>query len=314
MNTSPSKTPAAPKAQLASLPDVGDGADGSGFENHPAIVDMNTDINDLTTVQLHELNLGLFNESVPDRPLIDEIAPIAELRAEYENGSPSFVQQINWLEGQGFHSIRRTRGDGDCFYRSTAFAFVERLIHDPNPDSSVPDALGILQSTLPMLEAVGFQSLVYEDFYEALVSLIRNIIEPDEAGMKLTPVRLLQEFQTPEISNSIVVYLRLVTSAQIRLAQDDFAAVLFHPETAEHMDPRHFCEHFVEAGGKEADHVQMTALCRALQLNIDVAYLDGRRNGAVDFVPIRPVTDKAGPLVLLYRPGHYDILVGPERQ
>lgn len=32
------------------------------------------------------------------------------LRAEYENGSPSFVQQIDWLEGKGFHAIKRTRG------------------------------------------------------------------------------------------------------------------------------------------------------------------------------------------------------------
>lgn len=307
MNTSPTKIPAAPKTKLATLPDV---EDGDRFEEVSAIVDEHTDIESLTPAQLYDLNLGLFNESVPDRPLIDEIAPISELRAEYENGSPSFVQQINWLEEQGFHSIRRTRGDGDCFYRSTAFAFVERLIHSPNPDVSVPHALATLHSTLPMLEKVGFQSLVYEDFYEALVSLVRNVLEPEDDGMKLTPVHLLQEFQTPEISNSIVVYLRLLTSAQIRLAPDDFEAVLFHPETGEHMDARLFCEHFVEAGGREADHVQMTALCRALQLNIDVAYLDGRRSDAVDFVPIRPATKDTGPLVLLYRPGHYDILVG----
>ncbi|KAF8064178.1 cysteine proteinase [Lyophyllum atratum] len=306
MNNSPAKTPSAPKRKLANLPDVDDGDD---FEDIPAVIDEHTDIQDLTPAQLYDLNLGLFNESVPDRPLIDELAPISELRAEYENGAPSFVQQIDWLERKGHHSIRRTRGDGDCFYRSAAFAFVECLIHSPNRDVSVPRALATLESTLPMLEEVGFQRLVYEDFYETLAALIRHVLE-DEDGMKLTPVRLVQEFQTPEISNSIVVYLRLVTSAQIRLAPDDFEAVLFHPETGEHMDTRLFCEHFVEAGGKEADHVQMTALCRALHLNIDVAYLDGRRSEAVDFVPIRTVDDETKPLVLLYRPGHYDILVG----
>jgi len=235
--------------------------------------------------------------------------PISELRAEYEHGSPSFVQQIDWLEGKGYHSIRRTKGDGDCFYRSTAFAFIERLINVPSPDVAVLHTLEILESTLVMLKNVGFQSLVYEDFYEAFAALIRNVVEPDEDGMTLTPIRLVSEFQIPERSNAIVYFLRLVTSAQIRV-EPDFAAVLFHPETGEYMEARLFCEHFVEAGGKEADHVQMTALCRALKLNIDVAYLDGRRSDSVDFVPIRSV-DEGDPIVLLYRPGHYDILVGP---
>lgn len=47
----------------------------------------------------------------------------------------------------------------------------------------------------------------------------------------------------------------------------------------------------------------MTALCRALQININVAYLDGRgANGQVDFVEFRNATDTGtAPLILLYR-------------
>lgn len=44
----------------------------------------------------------------------------------------------------------------------------------------------------------------------------------------------------------------LYQSAQIRLASDDYEAVLFDPETGEHMQSKLFCEHFVEACGKEA--------------------------------------------------------------
>jgi ubiquitin thioesterase protein OTUB1 len=50
-------------------------------------------------------------------PLIATIAPIRALREEYEAGSRAFVLQIDYLQAQGFHGIRRTRGDGDCFYR-----------------------------------------------------------------------------------------------------------------------------------------------------------------------------------------------------
>lgn len=57
------------------------------------------------------------------------------------------------------------------------------------------------------------------------------------------------------VSNSIVVYLRLLTSAQIRADSDSYAAFLFHPEIGEQMEVRDFCESFVEAVGKEAGMV-----------------------------------------------------------
>jgi ubiquitin thioesterase protein OTUB1 len=54
------------------------------------------------------------------------------------------------------------------------------------------------------------------------------------------------------VSNSIVVYLRLLTSAQIRSDPGYFAPFLFHPDLGEPMGTREFCENFVEAVGKEA--------------------------------------------------------------
>ena len=54
------------------------------------------------------------------------------------------------------------------------------------------------------------------------------------------------------VSNSVVVYLRLLTSAQIRADPDAFAPFLFHPELGIQMEPREFCENFVESVGKEA--------------------------------------------------------------
>lgn len=60
------------------------------------------------------------------------------------------------------------------------------------------------------------------------------------------------------------------------------------------------------AGGYEnADHVQMTALTRALKLNLNVAYLDGRSpTGKVDFVEFRDPDsqlENSSPITLLYR-------------
>jgi len=237
---------------------------------------------------------------------------MSTLRVEYEGGSKSFVDQIDYLISQEYVSIRRARGDGDCFYRSLAFAFIEHILNSPQTDVAVELAISLLESTVPVLEGAGFQKLVFEDFYEVFLSLIQQIIIPEPGGTTLTSDTLLEAFQSPEVSNSVVVYLRLVASAQIRNDPEEYAPFLFHPETGEPMGTREFCEHFVEAVGKEADHVQMTALTRALKMNVNVAYLDGRSpTGKVDFVEFRDPDsqiENGSPITLLYRPGHYDIL------
>ncbi|KAI3612679.1 otubain-like cysteine protease [Moniliophthora roreri] len=277
----------------------------------PVTINEDTDLSTLSAAQVYDLNQRVL-DSISDvqRPLIADLANISDLRAEYERGSPSFVQQIDYLEKRGYHSIRRTRGDGDCFYRSVAFAFVENLLHSPDRGKAVETALAILSATPKMLENVGFEKLVFEDFYEVLETLAGNIVTPGPAGTTLDDTTLLAVFQNNTTSNSIVMYLRMLTSAQLRLDPDSYAPFLFHPELGEPMEVREFCEHFVEATGKEADHVQMTALSRALQINIDIAYLDGRGvNGAVEFVKFQDAKTKLKPICLLYRPGHYDILV-----
>ncbi|KII84082.1 hypothetical protein PLICRDRAFT_118324 [Plicaturopsis crispa FD-325 SS-3] len=272
------------------------------------------ELSGLTPSQLYELNQQMLNDVVPVRELIDTIASMDVLRAEYENGSASFVAQIDFLVASGYTGIRRTRGDGDCYYRSLAFAYVERLLQESHPAESAARALSNLNAKLPMLDAAGFQKMVYEDFYEYLTSIIQQIITPDPStGQKLTTRILLERFQSAEVSNSVVVFLRLLTSAQIRTDPDSYAPFLFHPELGIQMEPREFCESFVEAVGKEADHVQIIALSRALEINVHIAYLDGRdTNGRVEFVEFNNAPG-ADPLILLYRPGHYDILVKAPR-
>ncbi|KAI0316959.1 cysteine proteinase [Amylostereum chailletii] len=269
------------------------------------------DLKSLTPAQLYDLNVSALQDSTVEstyRPLIATVAPMDVLRAEYEDGSPSFVKQIDYLKSLGYLGIRRARGDGDCFYRSLAFAYIERIIQSQDSSLAVMMAISTLESTHPMLDAAGFQKMVYEDFYDVLISLIKRI-EP-HVPMHLGPDTLLNAFQDPDVSNYIVVFLRLLTSAQIRMDPDAFEPFLFHPEIGEQMKTRDFCEMFVEAVGREADHVQMTALARAMKVNLKVAYLDGHdADGKVDFVEFSSAIDETSePLVLLYRPGHYDIL------
>ncbi|KAJ3557485.1 hypothetical protein NM688_g1448 [Phlebia brevispora] len=332
--------PPPPRMKGGDLPDV---ADDPPFESWKEVTEDsdrqaedppdytimgdNGELSQLAPAALFELNQAALDDSVPNRPLVAPLVPMAALREEYENGNEIFVKQIDWLVEQGYIGIRRTRGDGDCFYRSLAYAYVERILNSTDQGLDAVQAVSMLESTQSMLETVGFQPLVFEDFLETFTTLIKRVTDPEPGATLLTHHGLLEAFNNPEISNSIVVYLRLLTSAQIRLDPDAYAPFLFHPELGEPMDTRDFCENFVEAVGKEADHVQMTALTRALRINILVAYLDGRVHSRessaassgkgkgratdtveVEFVPFENGEEGLEPIRLLYRPGHYDIL------
>lgn len=62
----------------------------------------------------------------------------------------------------------------------------------------VAKALSLLDSTLVILKAAGFQEMVFEDFYDVLISLIRQIVVPEPDGSTLTLPILLEAFQDAE--------------------------------------------------------------------------------------------------------------------
>ena len=79
-----------------------------------------------------------------------------------------------------------------------AFAWVERLLTSKNETIEVAKALNLLDSSLQVLNAAGFQEMVYEDFYDVLISLIRQIVVPEPDGTTLTKQILLEAFQDAE--------------------------------------------------------------------------------------------------------------------
>ncbi|KAI0696410.1 peptidase C65 Otubain-domain-containing protein [Cerioporus squamosus] len=291
-----SRSPEAPRVKTTDLPDVEE-----QWQEFPSDGDVH-----MTEAQDDLAPAGLFDHvelsrgcprRYSQRPLISPLAPMLTLREEYVNGSQYFVKQIDYLIAQGWIGIRRTRGDG------------QNILNASDTMLAATGALSVLEASQPQLEQVGFQRLVFEDFYDCLAGLINQVINPGPDGQVLNINTLLEAFNNPEVSNSIVVYLRLLTSAEIK-TNPEIAAFLIHPETGEQMDPESFCNNFVEAVGKEADHVQMNALATALKVNVNVAYLDGHdQQGKVSFVPFQnaPFTFLE-PVNLLYRPGHYDIL------
>ncbi|KAF9445974.1 cysteine proteinase [Macrolepiota fuliginosa MF-IS2] len=287
----------------SSAPARPSGPEGSGSEP--------LNIEGLQPQVLYDLNQQALERTLSDGPLVHDIAPLSILRSEYEaNDNHVFVKEIDWLIEHGYKDFRRVKGDGDCFYRAIGFAFFVQLLANPDSEMAVVTTLSTLTATRQLLNETGVQELVYEDFYDQMVALTENIINPDPTtGSVLTLEKLLKFFRDPQESNTIVMYLRLITAAQIQANVDEYEFFLFHPDTREPMSVPDFCNR-VMGLGKEADHVEIKALCDALRWNVQVAYLGGQSKDEVNFVKI-PDTPYPGfdPVVLLYRPGHYDILL-----
>ncbi|KAK0549832.1 hypothetical protein OC846_003903 [Tilletia horrida] len=282
------------------------------------------------------------DEQAALKPFISPPEPITSLEDEFKNGNITFVKKARWLATK-FKQLQRTRGDGDCFYRSLGFLLVLSLLQCGDPNL-VKRVYAHLDRSLLILEQVGYERSVTEDFWEPLRNLLSRIPGGGSTNVHdlLDRESLLAAFNDPETTNSIVVFLRLCLSAHLKLNEDRFSVFLFALDsssgTGEPPTMDEFRASEVEPVGKEADHLQIAALCDFLQISLDVAYFS-RSDPAfaaaedtatttqsdqqtVDIVEFRIDTDASqrpsgseGPLgflhvgTSLYRPGHYDLLI-----
>jgi ubiquitin thioesterase protein OTUB1 len=112
-------------------------------------------------------------EQSKQRPLLGEKGPIESLRTEYAESSPIFVAKVAHLCAT-YSSIRRTRQDGNCFYRCFIFGLLETLLvqRDAPTSAAVIKAVQGLEGTL---EIAGITKLVWEDAMEVLMDLLKAV-------------------------------------------------------------------------------------------------------------------------------------------
>ncbi|KAL1408813.1 hypothetical protein Q8F55_005627 [Vanrija albida] len=266
------------------------------------------------SIFFHILISGALTRRVRTQPLVTGPIPLLAIKAEYENGSPTVLRKIQWLEENGWDQVWRARGDGDCFYRSFTLAYLLRILYARDRWEFAREAISEIQANQENMLRVGFQADLVEEFLGPLMSTL-FAFSPDNDDPP-TEFTLLQLLQDPEKSNCIVVALRLITGAYIRTHPDKFAPFLFSPTTLEPVSPDAFCREEVEPCGKEADHAQIMALSSALVLPLKVAYLDQSDitgDDVINWVEFgeqrkSATEEEARPLTLLYRPGHFDVV------
>lgn len=233
--------------------------------------------------------------------------PLSALASEYELGNPIFKTKIEKL-GETYEAIRRTRGDGNCFFRAFMFSYLESLLETRNKAEAarVKDNIEKCKQTLLDL---GHADFTFEDFLACFVDQLDGV----EDG-SLSVDKLVENSRDRCISDSVVMFFRFITSGEIRKRADFFEPFIFGSSG---LSVAQFCRTSIDPMGEESDHVHIIALSDALGVPLRIVYLDssvgdGGKTVEVnshDFIPAELSQEKLKPsVVLLYRPGHYDIL------
>lgn len=95
---------------------------------------------------------------------------MSSLEQEY-NEDPVYLLKVKDLASK-YNQIRRTRPDGNCFFRAFSYAYLEQLLIDKEEYDKFYD---IAKNSKDILVALGFSQFTVEDFYET-VSLRLSIV------------------------------------------------------------------------------------------------------------------------------------------
>ncbi|XP_015602185.1 ubiquitin thioesterase otubain-like [Cephus cinctus] len=250
----------------------------------------NTDVNqdELILQQQRRIEREI-SESIA---LVGEKESLISLELEYAKDEV-YLAKTKVL-GQKYSYIRRTRPDGNCFFRAFSYAYLERLIDNKEEYEKFRE---LALKSKDNLVALGFPQFTVEDFHDTFMEVIDKVGGDSEASR----LELHKLFNEQGYSDYVVVYLRLITSGQLQREADFYQHFIEGDRTISE-----FCHQEVEPMYKESDHIHIIAMSTALGTGVRVRYMD---RGAGTEVTAHDFPEGALPTVhLLYRPGHYDIL------
>ena len=285
----------------------------------------------LTQAQLAAIE----NEIKSSQPLTSQLLPISALLNQYSDTANNddnindqqqsgFVKSAQFLSTK-YTSLRRVRGDGNCYYRAFLYSLCEHLLLQ-NSNGLSKEFSRIKATIVDSLKWVcqfGYEEMTIDMFHEELVELF-DFIETSmnsDNGKSVETVKdelhakLNEENAT---SDYCTWYLRVLTAAQMKSNPDRFLPFLLADEINGMMDIPTFCSREVEPMGKECGMVTVAALAECLGVKVVIEYMDGRLSDGAAGEVVNHVfgqtndgngEEKDGMcLTLLYRPGHYDIL------
>mmetsp|Transcript_22266 Transcript_22266/g.51427 ORF Transcript_22266/g.51427 Transcript_22266/m.51427 type:complete len:230 (-) Transcript_22266:24-713(-) len=220
--------------------------------------------------------------------------PLDGLRAQYAS-NPGFLPKIDGL-GRRFAAIRRTRPDGNCFYRAYLYGIFEAIVGKAAP---LTEFAARAKASLDFCLGAGYERVALEDFHEEFVSCIERLAAEGASASTVDEV-------VAECDGFLICWARCLTSAYLKIHAEEYVAFL-----SSHSSIAEFCAQEVDPMQKDADHLQIVALSSYFGVPVCVVYLDRSdgdkaaehvfQEGGKSDCPFETVH-------LLYRPGHYDLI------
>lgn len=269
------------------------------------LISILNDTMDSESIEAIKTQERLIEKEIADKiPFVSEKVPIQELKNDYQADDDIYQKKIVNLE-KNYDCLRRTRPDGNCFFRAFGFAYFESLLADTSQDE-LNKIIQYTKTSKSELIKLGLPSVTIEDFFEVFLNVLTEIKE----NQIKTSSDLLERFGEQATSDYIVVYFRLITSGYLQQN-----ASIFTNFIVGHSSIVDFCKTEVEPMYKESDHIHVVAITSALGVCTRIIYMDRGSSAesvnAHDFPEQEQQQDEtpAKPRIhLLYRPGHYDVL------
>ncbi|KAI9660849.1 MAG: hypothetical protein M1829_006459 [Trizodia sp. TS-e1964] len=246
----------------------------------------------------------LSNEFVPDvqGALVGHRVSSEALVAEYAEADPVYIRKTAALPLTYSH-YRTIKGDGNCGWRAVAFNYFELLFRLQDL-ALIQREESRIRSLSNLMNRVGLSDYLYEDFVDATLRLLRATAVA--VAMQHSDSLLLQAFNDPEVSSSIIAHFRCVTSAFMKINHSRYQPFILDGSVDQ------YCSSQIDPVAIEIEHIGMKALIDALiepaGFAVEIIYLDRSDSDQVNTHRFDAAHPAAPVLRLLYRPGHYDLL------
>jgi len=293
----------------------------------------NTDYQDLVQRRLNDID----QIQQADKLLSDPFK-IIDLTPNYENSPDTIIikKKLKYLVENNsdpngkFSHINKSRGDGNCFYRCFAFGLIRFLIERCGKDERIEIRSRMKTAfdelTQPPFNYPDFTTLDIWENFEDILDVIESKLENRLNLPENILASILNEyFNEAAYDNYIVSNMRFLTSYGLQLNKGmdpgDSYTNYIAIDQSNFINMRLYCNNNIECMGQDADAIQIRALSHVIGLSTKVCYVDlSKPDGYnVDQELVRPdfhkfneeVVQEGGQfhINLLYRPGHYDLLI-----
>lgn len=118
------------------------------------------------------MTIGHFSFQICDTtPFVSELQELSVLDTEYSD-DPIYSSKLKYLTSK-YKSIRKTRPDGNCFFRAFSYAYLEYLVK--NKDDYEPFR-ALSEESKDRLIKLGFPQFTLEDFHDTVSLNSSNFI------------------------------------------------------------------------------------------------------------------------------------------